>query len=126
MFGWLRKLFLNAKARGALLEKLEQQAHSAKAQLNESLRVACTSPNPETKVLWLELGKSKFAELQAIAAEHPRMRLTNEEEVAAAIKLMEEEFSRAGYYAMADANRRQTASAYVNLSPKAEELLRSN
>lgn len=125
MFDWLCKLFLNAKARGAQLEILEQQAHIAKQQLNESLSLAVASTAPETKVSSLEFAKSKFAELQAIAAEHPRMRLKNEEEVDGAIKLMEAEFSRAGYYAMADASRRQSASAYVNFSQRAEELLRS-
>lgn len=123
MFGWLRKLFLDIKERGALLEILEQQAHTAKAQLNESLGLACRSHQPETKVACLALAKSKFAELKAIAAEHPRMRLTNESEIHAAIEQLEEKFSRAGYYAMAEASRRQSASAHVNLSPRAAELM---
>lgn len=120
MFDWIRKLVLNAKARGALLERLEQQAHAAKEQLNESLSLACSSARPDVKVTYLKCAKSKFAELQAIAAEHPRMRLTNEEEVDAAIKQLEQDFSRAGYYAI----RNQSASAHVSLSPKAKELLR--
>ena len=123
MFGWLRKLLLTVKERGALLEILEQQAHIAKEHLNESLSLACHSPHPETKVACLALAKSKFAELRAIAAEHPKMRLTNEEEIDAAIQLMEEEFARAGYYAIAEASRRQSASAYVNLSPRAAALM---
>lgn len=120
MFDWIRKLILNAKARAALLERLEQQAHAAKEQLNESLSLACNSARPDVKVLHLNCAKSKFAELQAIAAEHPRMRLTNEKEVDAAIKQLEQDFSRAGYYAF----RSQSASAHVSLSPKAQELLR--
>lgn len=120
MFDWLRKLFLNAKARGAQLERLEQQARTAKAQLNESLSLACNSTIPEAKVSHLEFAKSKFAELKAIAAEHPRMRLTNEKEVDAAIMQLEQDFSRAGYYAI----RNQSASVQVSLSRKAQEFLR--
>ena len=120
MFDWLRKLFLNAKVQGALLEKLEQQAYTAKAQLNEYLSLACSSTKPAAKVSHLEFAKSKFAELKAIAAEHPRMRLTNETEVDAAIKQLEQDFSRAGYYAI----RNQSASVHVSLSRKAEEFLR--
>lgn len=120
MFDWLRKLFLNAKARGAQLERLEQQACTAKAQLNESLSLACNSTIPEAKVSNLEFAKSKFAELKAIAAEHPRMRLTNEKEVDAAIMQLEQDFSRAGYYSI----RNQSASVQVSLSRKAQEFLR--
>lgn len=39
MLDLLRKLFLNAKARTELLGILEQQAHTAKEQLNESLQL---------------------------------------------------------------------------------------
>ena len=124
MFEWLRKLFASAQARAALLDKLEQQAGAAKEELNASLRWALTSSNPEIKVAHLELAKAKFAELQAIAAEHPKMRLTNEEEVETAIQRMAQEFTRAGYYAVADARRRQAVSAHVSLSPKAKSLLR--
>ncbi|MBF6631078.1 MAG: hypothetical protein ITG01_08020 [Comamonas sp.] len=120
MFGWLRKLFASAKEHAAMLEMLEKQASTAKEQLNQSLQLAHSSTSAEVKVLHLEFAKSKFAELQAVAAVHPRMRLTNEEEIDAAIKQMEDEFSRAGYYAMA----RQSASAHVSLSSKAKELLR--
>ncbi len=120
MFGWLRKLFASAKEHAAMLEMLEKQASTAKEQLNESLQLAHSSTSAEVKVLHLEFAKSKFTELQAVAAVHPRMRLTNEEEIDAAIKQLEDEFSRAGYYAMA----RQSASAHVSLSSKAKELLR--
>jgi len=120
MLGWVRTLFLNVKARDALLEKLELQAHAAKEQLNVSLELACSSYRPEVKVSSLEVAQEKFAELQAIAAEHPKMRLTNEQEVDAAIKQLEQDFMRAGYYAI----RNQSASAHVSLSPKARELLR--
>ena len=114
----------DVNARSAALEILEQQAQAAKEQLNASLLLAYTSSGPETKVAYLELAKSSFATLQAIAAEHPSMRLTNENEVDDAIKLMEEEFTRAGYYVMFDASRRQAASAHVHLSQRAKELLR--
>ena len=120
MFEWVRKLFLNAKEQGAALQKLEQQAHAAKEQLNESLELACSSYRPEVKVSSLEIAKEKFAELQTIAAEHPKMRLTNEREVDAAIKQLEQDFMRAGYYVI----RNQSASAHVSLSLKAQELLR--
>lgn len=126
MFDWLRQLLLSAKARRELLEVLEHQAQATKEQLNESLLLAHTATHPETKVTRLEFAKSKFAELQTIAAEHPRMRLTNEQEVDAAIKLLEEEFAQAGYYAMAEARRRQSVSAHVNLSQEAEKLLAIN
>ena len=117
MFDWIRKLLANAKERAALLEVLEQQAHTAKEQLNEALLLAVTASNPATKVLSLEVAKSKFAELQAIAAEHPRMRLTNEEEIAETIKLMGLEFTRSGYY-------EESVSAHVNFSQRAIDLLR--
>lgn len=120
MFEWLRKLFLNAKAHAARLEILEQQASAAKEQLNASLSLALTSTSAEMKVAHLELAQAKLAELQAIAAQHPRMRLTNEEAIEAAIKQIREDFSRAGY----DQMRRQSASAHVSLSPTAQELLR--
>ena len=124
MFDWFRKLLRNAKARSDLLERLEQQAHAAKRQLNDALSLACSATEPEAKVAHLELAKLKFAELQAIAAEHPRMRLTNEKEVDAAIKQMQAAFARAGYYVMADARRKQSVSAHVKLSPTAKDLLR--
>lgn len=120
MFAWLQQLFLRAKERAALLDQLEQQAHIAKEQLNASLSMACSSASPEVKVMHLELAKSKLVELQAIAAEHPKMRLTNDQEVDAAIKQLEAEFSQAGFYAI----RNQSASAQVSLSAKARTLMR--
>lgn len=120
MLGWVRKLFLHAQARAAWLQSLEQQAHVAKEQLNESLSLACSVVSPSAKVAHLELARTKFLELQSIAAEHPKMRLTNEAEVATAIEQLEADFARAGFYAM----RQQAASAHVSLSSKAQELLR--
>lgn len=130
MFDWLRQLFLKAIARSnqhaALLEELEQQACIAREQLNEALLLAHSSTNPETKVARLELAKSKLAQLQAIAARHPRMRVTNEEEVKTAIQLLEKAFSRAGYYAIANASRKQHASVHVSISTRSQELLHSS
>ena len=120
MWGWLRQLILQAKERAALLEQLEQQAHAAKEQLNASLSLACSGARPEVRVAHLELAKAKFSQLRAIAAEHPKLRLTNDQEVEAAIAQLDAEFLRLGFYAMRD----QAASAHVSLSPKARKLLR--
>ena len=123
MLGWLRKLFHNVQARSAALEKLEQQAHAAKEQLNHALVLAHTSNDPVTKVSSLVLAKTKFAELQAIAAEHPKMRVTNAQEVEEAIHWLDEELQRMDYYAIADARRRQSASAHLHISQRAKDLL---
>ena len=120
MLYWLKKQFLDFQSRGTQLELLEQQAAAAKEQLNESLSMALESSSPTAKVSCLEFAKSKFAELKAIAAEHPRMRLTNEQEIDAAIQQMAQEFARAGFYAKA----KQAASVQVNLSATAQKLLR--
>lgn len=113
-----------AKEEGTQLTSfLIEQAERSTRQLNESLQLANNSTNPETKVSRLEYAKSKLEELQAIAADCPAIRLTNEDGVKRTLAQLTEEFTAAGYYAKADTLCRSYTSPYVGVARQNSDLV---
>ena len=72
--------------------------------INESLQIANTSKNPETKISRLGVAKAKLAEVKALAEEYPFLVLTTLTQVESDILMLEAEFLSAGYKELADGN----------------------
>ena len=74
--------------------------------VNESLRIALDSNNPDTKLSRLGVAKQKLAETKQLAAEYPFVRLTSLTEIEIDIAAIEAQFAAAGYRALAEGNMR--------------------
>ncbi|MDR0275766.1 MAG: hypothetical protein LBI48_10615 [Burkholderiaceae bacterium] len=97
------------KQRRARADFIAGQAAILTEQINESLKIAHNSVNPETKVFRLEFARTKLAQFQKLAADNPGLTIKNQEGVKAAIDQMASEFTAAGYYAQADASAKNSA-----------------
>lgn len=67
------------------------------AIVNESLKIASESVNPDTKLSRLEVAKQKLAELNALAATYDFLSITSLAEVEALIDSLDVKFTQAGY-----------------------------
>lgn len=112
---WLRRLFRRDASPTAApsgdsqhaeesfdLGFIKEQALNMMNQVNESVQIAHNSKNPETKVSRLEFAKSRLTELQLLTVKHPFLSITNLDGMLGTFAQLEDEFSKAGYYALTD------------------------
>ena len=74
--------------------------------INESLKIANESKNPDTKVSRLNVAKDKLEELKKLEREFSFINITKLDEVESSIKALELEFETAGYREIAQGNMR--------------------
>lgn len=72
--------------------------------INESLQIASTSKNPETKISRLGVAKAKLEELKVFAEDYPFLTLTSLTNVESDILMLETQFLSAGYKELAEGN----------------------
>lgn len=72
--------------------------------INESLKIAANSKNPDTKISRLDVAKQKLEEVKHYVDEYPFLSLSFLDAVESDILRMEQEFLMAGYQEIADGN----------------------
>ena len=72
--------------------------------INDSLKIANNSNNPETKLSRLSVAKSKLEELKRLAARHSFLTITSLNEVEHSISQIENEFMLSGLQEIANGN----------------------
>lgn len=86
------------------IEVIGDSAHRHVDVINESLQLANTSKNPETKISRLRVAKEKIEELKGLVDLYPFLDLTFLPQVESDIARLEAEFLSAGYQEIADGN----------------------
>ena len=74
--------------------------------INEAVKTAQNSHDPDTRISRLSVAKSKLAELQRLAREHPFIHLEQLHESKALIAKLESEFTASNLREIADGNLR--------------------
>ena len=72
--------------------------------INESLQIASSSKNADTKISRLDVAKDRLAKLKKLSKDYPFINLTQLSEVELSIADLEREFALAGYREAADGN----------------------
>lgn len=108
--GFFQKLFGSRRSQSTPeysqrdVEVIGDSAHRYVEIINESLQLANTSKNPETKISRLNVAKDKLDELKVLVDQYPFLDLTFLPQVESDIARLEAEFLSAGYKEIADGN----------------------
>ena len=86
------------------IEAVAEVARRVVEVVNESIKLANESTNPETKVSRLGVAKQKLTELKQLGSDYPFLTLASVNEVEQDIARLELEFELAGYRDIAEGN----------------------